>query len=576
MKLIDALRVVKAMRLREGSVLRSGLAAGFNPLHLKTFLTAELSEAFTVYRIEIVDGLYGDLLGNIARLASGGFDYGFVLIEWSDLDSRLGLRNTARWSDNEVADILATAKTLALQIREALDRAGQHLTLAVSLPTLPLLPVACTPRWQAGSFQCDLRSIAQTLASAISVHPQIRILNSEWLDLESPLGERHDHESELLSGFPYRLPHASVLASALRRTVESRSPKKGLITDLDETLWKGILGEDGVDGISWSLEHHSQIHAFYQRFLGALASEGVLIAAASRNDPALVEQALRRSDLAINPDRIFPVEANWKEKSRSAKRILRAWNIGPDAVVFVDDNPRELAEVKAAFPTIDCVQFPAGNTAAVYETILRLRDMFGKGAVIEEDAIRLDSIRRSHLEAHSDSNATGGLTPEQIDAEIVCDFTQSFADARSRELVNKTNQFNLNGKRYSDSEWRHILSDPRSFLLTASYRDKFGPLGKIAVLTGSTEGRTLTIRTWAMSCRAFARRIEYRCLAELLDRFDPAEVVFEYAKTARNAPIQDFLTEIVGEFPASTFTVLRNRLRLPNFPVATPQEVVHG
>jgi FkbH-like protein len=574
MKLVDALKALKLMQLREGPPLRCGLAAGFNPLHLKTLLTAELSEAFAANRIEVSEGLYGDLLGNIERLASDGFDYGFVLIEWSDLDSRLGLRSTARWSGNELADILATAKARAFQIQKALDRASQHLTLAVSLPTLPLPPAACPPRWQAGAFQLELRVIAQSLASALSVYPQLRILNSEWIDLESPLQDRHDPESELRAGFPYRLPHASALASGLCRLVERRSPKKGLITDLDETLWKGILGEDGVDGISWSLEHNSQVYAFYQRFLGALASEGVLIAVASRNEPALVEQALGRSDLAIDPDRIFPVEANWKDKSGSVDRILRLWNIGPDAVIFVDDNPREIAEVKAAFPAIDCVQFPSGNTPAVYDMILQLRDWFGKSAVIEEDAIRLASIRSSHLAVESDNIAVGGLAPEQIQAETLCDFTHSFADARPLELVNKTNQFNLNGKRYTDAEWRRFLTTPGSFLMTASYRDKFGPLGKVAVLAGSMEGRTLTIHSWVMSCRAFARRIEYRCLAELLAHFDPAQVVFDYMKTERNGPIQDFLTEILGEVPSPGSTAVREKL--PLLDAVKTQEAVYG
>lgn len=574
MKLVDALKTLKLMQLREGPLLRCGLAAGFNSLHLKTFLTAELSEAFTAYRTEISEGLYGDLIGNIERLASNGFDYGFVLIEWSDLDSRLGLRSTARWSGNELADILATAKARAFQIQNALDRVGHHLTIAVSLPTLQLAPVACSPRWQAGAFQLELRVIAQSLASVLSMYPQLRILNSEWIDFESPLRDRHDPEADLRAGFPYRLQHASALASALRKLIESRSPKKGLITDLDETLWKGILGEDGVHGISWSLEHNSQVYAFYQRFLGALASEGVLIAVASRNEPALIEQALDRNDLAIDPDTIFPVEASWKDKSGSVGRILRLWNLGPDAVIFVDDNPREIAEVKAAFPAIDCVQFPAGNTQQVCDMILQLRDWFGKSTVIEEDAIRLASIRRSHLTVESENIAVGGLVPEQIQAEIACDFANSFADARSLELVNKTNQFNLNGKRYTDAEWRRFLTTPGSFLMTASYRDKFGPLGKVAVLAGSVEGRTLTIHTWVMSCRAFARRIEYRCFEELLAHFDPVQIAFDYAKTERNVPIQDFLTEILGEVPSPGFTAVREKLPLL-VPVKT-REAAYG
>ena len=110
--------------------------------------------------------------------------------------------------------------------------------------------------------------------------------------------------------------------------------------------------------------------------------------------------------------------------------------------------------------------------------------------------------------------------------------------------------------------------------MTASYRDKFGPLGKVAVLAGSMEGRTLTIHTWVMSCRAFARRIEYRCFEELLAHFDPVQIVFDYAKTERNVPIQDFLTEILGEVPSPGFTAVREKLPLL-VPVKT-REAAYG
>src|SRR5258708_40172043 len=105
---------------------------------------------------------------------------------------------------------------------------------------------------------------------------------------------RLDVQSELLSGFPYQLSHASALAELLAALVRNPIAKKGLITDLDDTLWAGILGESGVDGISWHLEQKAHIHGLNQQFLASLASAGVLIAVASKNDPALVEQAFER------------------------------------------------------------------------------------------------------------------------------------------------------------------------------------------------------------------------------------------------------------------------------------------
>jgi predicted enzyme involved in methoxymalonyl-ACP biosynthesis len=116
----------------------------------------------------------------------------------------------------------------------------------------------------------------------------------------STLQERFDVESELLTGFPYKLPHASALGNLLACLTRRPSPKKGLMTDWDDTVWRGILDEVEVDGISWDLDHHSQMHAFYQRLLGAFASEGVLLAVASKNEVSLVEKAFGKKDLALS------------------------------------------------------------------------------------------------------------------------------------------------------------------------------------------------------------------------------------------------------------------------------------
>jgi FkbH-like protein len=220
------------------------------------------------------------------------------------------------------------------------------------------------------------------------------------------------------------------------------------------------------------------------------------------------------------------------------------------------------------------VRFPTKDNAAIYDLILRLRDVFGKGVVLEEDSIRIQSIQRPRIESGLLSPAPSMEFFESLDAEVTFSSSKIPMDLRALELVNKTNQFNLNGKRYTDAEWRRFLTTPDSFLMTASYRDKFGPLGKVAVLAGSMEGRTLTIHAWVLSCRAFARRIEYRCLAELVTHFDPAQVVFDFAKTERNGPIQDFLTEILGEVPSPGSTAARENL--PLLIAVKTQEAVYG
>jgi len=421
----------------------------------------------------------------------------------------------------------------------------------MSTPTLPLPPIFTTRGGQAHHYECQLWNIASSLATSLTELRGVKLLNSRRLDELSPLVRRFDVKAEITSGFPYSLEHASRLAELLAALIRDSPPKKGLITDLDDTLWAGILGEIGVDRVSWDMAGHAHMHGLYQQFLGSLASAGVLLAVASKNDRALVEQALDRSDLLLKNESVFPLEVHWKPKSESVGRILETWNIGSADVVFIDDSPMEVAEVRAAFPEMECIVFPKGNYQAIWDLLKKLRDCFGKGIVSSEDMIRLSSIRAASTMISSAPKGGLGADDFLLKAEAVITFNLGTdpLDERALELINKTNQFNLNGKRFSESDWLNFLEAPAAFVLTASYEDKYGPLGKIAVIIGKIAGRKVYVSAWVMSCRAFSRRIEHQCLKYLFEKLDADEIFFDYIATPRNGPIQDFFTELLEGAP---------------------------
>ncbi|HWH57906.1 MAG TPA: hypothetical protein VN682_09760 [Terriglobales bacterium] len=188
---------------------------------------------------------------------------------------------------------------------------------------------------------------------------------------------------------------------------------------------------------------------------------------------------------------------------------------------------------------------------------MRLRDLFGRSAVHNEDTIRAESIRRSHALADEfeAAKSTSEDFLQQVQAEIGLNFDKSPLDPRALELVNKTNQFNLNGKRFTEARWQNYFRDDSSFLLVASYTDKFGPLGKIAVIAGHHHAKTLDIEAWVMSCRAFSRRIEYQCLEELFTKFDVDEIRLDFAMTDRNGPVREFLQNVLGKPPEPGCTI---------------------
>jgi len=548
MKLIDALAIAKRPVAEDASVLKVFLACGFTPLHLDTFLTAALSDRSPFERAEVATGLFGDLAGNIEGIQPGECDALVVLIEWQDLDPRLGIRNLGGWRVADLLDIVNSAERMLGRLEQAILGAAASLPTYISLPTLPLPPLFTTPNQQASSYELRLRESISRFAASLAAPARVRILSAQQLDEMSPPAARFDIQSELSSGFPYRLAHASAIAELLAALIRNPTPKKGLITDLDDTLWSGILGEDGIHGISWDLDQQTHIHGLYQQFVASLASAGVLTAVASKNDPALVEQAFAREDLLIGKQSLYPIDVHWGPKSESVRRILRTWNVAADAVIFIDDSPMELGEVKAAFPEMECLVFPKSDPQAFWQLLRRLRDLFGKSIVSEEDSIRLQSIRAAAALPGSSNGDANSLDSFLQDAQAIVTFTfgKHKDDHRAFELLNKTNQFNLNGTRLSESSWTAYLDDPATFLMTVSYEDKYGPLGKIAVLLGRAHGTVAKINCWVMSCRAFSRRIEHQCLNWLFDEFGLEEIHFDYQRTERNKPIHDFLLSIAA------------------------------
>lgn len=559
MKLSEALKIVQSVLPADAEKLTVFLACGFTPLHLSTFLAAHLRGCLPERAVEIQTGTYGDLIGNLERLQKSSCDAGVLVIEWSDLDPRLGLRSLGGWSPKLLADIQETVRSSASRILQLLKDAAQSISMMICLPTLPLPPISFLPTSQLGSDELLLKRTVQDFALSAAQLPNIKLLNQSHLDEIVPLSERLDVKSELTSGFPYRLAHADKIAELLSQLIQPIAPKKGLITDLDDTLWHGILGEVGIDGVSWELDRQSHIHALYQQLLAALADSGVLIGVASKNDHDLVLKALERQDLVVLKKHLFPLEVNWRQKSHSVDRILKAWNINADAVVFVDDSPIELAEVKAAHPEMECLLFPKKDGQAVYQLLKNLRGMFGKQAILEEDAIRVESLRRAKEFQDETANGSSPQSLENflknIKAELTLSPIDTNGEARAFELINKTNQFNLNGKRLSNAEFQHALNRSDAISVVVSYKDKYGPLGKIAVLLGAVDSSVLKIDTWVMSCRAFSRHIEHKCLEYLFEHYGVSEIELAYEPTARNEPTRQFLLQFTEEEPGSPCSI---------------------
>jgi FkbH-like protein len=549
MNLIEALEILKQPVPKDAPERTVFLACGFTPLHLQNFLAAQLRIRHPQHRVEVKTGIFGDLTGNVERMESSGVHALVVVVEWGDLDPRLGLRSLGGWQVERLPDIVNSVNQSLERLRRALQGISSRPPTCICLPTLPLPPLFYTGIEQSSSFELSLRRNVSCFAEAISVDRWVSVASGQRLDEISPPDKRFDLRTEITQGFPYKTPHASAIGELLAKLAFRHEPKKGLITDLDDTLWAGILGEVGVEGIHWHLEEHAHLHGIYQQFLASLASAGVLIAAASKNDAAIVDRALERDDLLLSRASVFPIEAHWSPKSESVQRILKKWNVLAESVVFIDDSPMEVAEVQDAFPDMECVVFPKSDYSAFWRLLSDLRNRFAKVAISEEDSMRLESIRNSEAfrQPGGEDRNRLDLFLQQADGRLSFDLGKPGENARAFELINKTNQFNLNGRRYDEAAWSRLLEDARSHLVTVSYKDKFGSLGRIAVLIGRVLEKKFVLESWVMSCRAFSRRIEYHCLQYLFEKFNVAEIAFALESTSRNGPMIEFLQQLLDD-----------------------------
>jgi FkbH-like protein len=541
MKLVEALKIINAPQPASDKQMNIALACGFEPLHLKTFMLAEARRNFPSHNVTIDVGLYGSLVETLRRLSQSSTAFVIVFLEWSDLDPRLGFRSSGA-SAGSIQDILDSALNQARQIQRLMADISLAAKVILLPPSSPLPIHFQARRDQISDVESSLRLILAQLISETGKNNNIRVVNAD--------GHGRDEEEVfslrmlLSAGFPYTTEWASQLAHKAINQISGQPSKKGIITDLDNTFWRGILGDDGVDGIHWSMDSGAQNHALYQHLLAALAEQGVLIAVVSKNDPDNVERAFARSDLILGKDAIFPVKVSWGRKSLAVGEVLQAWNILPDSVVFVDDSEMELEEVRNLFPDISTMKFPTSDNTDLGAFLTELRDCFEYRQPTDEDQLRTKSLKANAVFSESASRSSDDEYEQFLSdsqPEIEFHFDKQGPNERAFELINKVNQFNLNGQNLDPGEWSDVIQSADTFLLTIAYKDKFGPLGTIAAIAGKQGEKGLEISSWVMSCRAFSRRIEYQTLSLIFNQFDQQNIMLNFQDSGRNGPFRDFL-----------------------------------
>ncbi|HYO14538.1 MAG TPA: HAD-IIIC family phosphatase [Thermoanaerobaculia bacterium] len=321
--------------------------------------------------------------------------------------------------------------------------------------------------------------------------------------------------------------------------------KKCIVLDLDNTLWGGVVGEDGPAGVRIGPgDPEGEAFADFQHRLKALQAQGVLLAACSKNNPTDVRELFdTRPEIPLKLADFAAAEICWDPKHEGLKKIAAALNIGTDSLVFVDDNPAEVSLIEQMLPEVRTILLPPDP--AEYAALLERLTDFEKTAVLEEDLEKTRQYRenreRQQLQAGA-ADLASYLASLRTELTIVRARRDDLP--RVHQLFTKTNQFNLTTQRYTLAEVERFLASPFAELWVARARDRFGDLGTIGVVLLKKEPRVLKIDSFLMSCRAMGRGIETALLNHVKSRFLEERANLEmracFMPTTKNKPVETF------------------------------------
>jgi FkbH-like protein len=581
----------EALRRRLGDAVPSGLAAG--PVRLAILGSSTFAHLHPGLRVAglrrnlhvtIYENEYGQYWQELADTGSALHRFApnavLLALDAQHLAAGVSARMDAEAAAVALKDVVERVRTCWRMIRDAF---GCQILFQMPLPVHPPLIGSNEQRLpgsQAG-FIARLGEAFRAIADAegvdlLALDARIAIDGlAAWHD--PALWHRAKQEVSPAAAPMYGELALRLIAARLGRSA------KCLVLDLDHTLWGGVIGDDGLDGIVLGQGSAlGEAHVAFQTYARELARRGVILAVCSKNDEAVAlevferhpEMVLRRADIAS-------FVANWGDKAGNIRAIAHELNIGLDALVFVDDNPFERALVRAELPMVAVPEVT--DDPASFARTLADAGYFEALWITEDDLARTAQYQGNRAREALRANATDlAAYLRGLEMRLLWRRFDATGLQRIVQLINKTNQFNLTTRRYDEAEVRAVMQDPRAFGLQVRLLDRFGDNGIIAILIGRLDGAAdLLIDTWLMSCRVLGRQVEpasLNLIAAEAQRLGARRLIGEYLPTAKNAMVKDHYTKLgFTEIAREADGASRAALDLTHFtPIETFIEVGEG
>ena len=510
-----------------------------------TSLVSRLLKLFLLnngIKAEIFEGHFGnffiDAMNPSAELVAFKPDIIYVHTSRVNLKSFGKVRD---FQNNDSSDSLVTQEvSQAKAIWKSLNDRFDCWIIQNNIDLTPDSPLGNSEGTEAMGHNFVAREINQHLVDESKNFGQVLIHDINALSASVGLEEWWSPRDWIQYGLATSTISHPRLAFSLAAVVTSilGESKKCLVLDFDNTLWGGVIGEVGVNGIELGPDS-SRGKAFldFQLTIKDLVSRGVLIAGCTKNEKQTALSGLSHPNSILRPEDFAVIEASWDPKPVAIKRIIETLNIGSRSLVFVDDSKIEVHAVKTEFPEIESVvldsKFPEKYSSMVlqpryFESIkLTKEDISRKGTQASPRVKKLQSVSTyDHVQMLRDLNAVATIGRPSVDQL-----------ERVTQLVNKTNQFNLNGIRRTPSEIKRLAQDSDSCLLIGEFKDDLTNYGVVTVIGGQFVGDYFRVDVWVMSCRTFDRYLEHAMISALRDEISTRSIEvlnLEFKRTARN------------------------------------------
>ena len=446
----------------------------------------------------------------------------------------------------------------------------------------PFILVSCPPSAASAASPgaADLfRTLDRELGQAFADRAQVTVLVGTDLVARYSCRAVCDDHADQIGHVPYTQDLFAVLATAIARALFAlrAPPRKVIVLDCDHTLWGGVLGEDGVQGVTIDGPRRA-----LQELVVSQQQRGVLVCLCSKNNEADVWELFdKRTDMALTRDHIVAWRINWQPKSQSIEELAAELNLGLDSFIFIDDDSLQCAEVRTRCPQVVTLQVPKSpdDIPQFFEHVWVL----DRPRVTAEDRERTNMYRVERAREQV-REAAGSLGEFLASLELRTEITAPAAGdvPRLAQLTQRTNQFNFTTIRRTEAEVQALISDPETVCLSVRVADRFGDYGLVGFAIARRDGDRLAVDTFLLSCRVLGRGVEHRVIArlgELARERGLAALQVRSIPTAKNIPARDFAEAALGAYktddhlyvlPVAAAAAVE--LRPDSTPVAAPRD----